>query len=94
MRFAPLLVVALLAAAPAAAQSQFWRVTGVEPGDVLNIRETPDPEGAIVGGIPANARRVRGFGCEETAAGQGWCRVKYGDVVGWSRARYLRPAEE
>lgn len=90
MRFA-LLLFGLAAVQPAAAADAF-RVIGVDPGDVLHIREQPDAEAAIVGAIPSDARRVRGFGCtSETPSGRGWCRVKSGDVVGWVRQKYMRP---
>ncbi len=95
MRLAGLLALALLAALPALAQEpprESWRVTGVAADDVLNIRETPDLEAPILGRIPPDARRIRGFGCEAAEpGGQEWCRVKYGDAVGWVRGRYLRP---
>jgi hypothetical protein len=93
VRSATLLVVAL-AAAPAAAQStqEFFRVTEIRRGDSLSIRERPDADGAVVARIPANTRHVRGFGCtNETPSGHTWCRVKYGDAVGWARRRYLAP---
>lgn len=95
MRFAALVLLVTLAVLPAAAQEpprETWRVTGVAPDDVLNIRETPDPNAPILGRIPPDARGIRGFGCEDAGpGGQEWCRVKYGDAVGWVRGRYLSP---
>lgn len=85
-----LLTVFLLAAGPAAADS--FRVSDVRRGDVLSIRERPDAAAAVIERIPWNARGIRGFGCtNETPSGRTWCRVKYHDVVGWARRRYLQP---
>jgi len=59
---------------------------------VLHVRDRPEADAEVVARIPRNARGVRGFGCtNETPSGYTWCRVKYGDVVGWARRRYLQP---
>lgn len=82
---------ALAAASPVLAAESF-QVIGVDPGDVLHIREQPDAEAPIAGAIPSDARQVRGFGCTSgTPSGRAWCRVKFGDVVGWVRQRYVKP---
>ena len=83
---------ALGAATAAHAQAQYFRVVGVPPGDVLNIREQPDAQARLVATVPFRVRRVRGFGCTtDTPTGRSWCRVKYGDAVGWTSGIYLRP---
>jgi SH3-like domain-containing protein len=83
---------ALGAATAAHAQAQYFRVVGVPPGDVLNIREQPDAQARLVATVPFRVRRIRGFGCTtDTPTGRSWCRVKYGDAVGWTRQIYLRP---
>jgi SH3-like domain-containing protein len=84
---------AAFGAAPAVhAQAQYFRVVGVAPGAVLNIREQPDAEARLVATVPFRVRRIRGFGCTtNTPTGRSWCRVKYGDTVGWTREIYLRP---
>ena len=54
---------AAFGAAPAVhAQAQYFRVVGVAPGDVLNIREQPDAEARLVATVPFRVRRIRGFG--------------------------------
>ena len=86
-----LAVLALTLGAAEAAPESF-RVSGIERGSVLHVRERPEAEAEVVARIPRNARGVRGFGCtNETPSGYTWCRVKYGDVVGWARRRYLQP---
>lgn len=81
-----------LSAGAASADPEFFRAADLARGAALTIRERPDTEAPAVGGIPWNARGIRGFGCtNETPSGHTWCRVKYGDAVGWARRRYLQP---
>lgn len=40
-----------------------YRVVGVAPGDVLNIRSEPDPQSVKVGEIPPNGNCIRNLGC-------------------------------
>ncbi len=85
-------VALFLSGAFAAHAVETFRPTGIEPGSTLSIREGPGSDEPVVGKIPWNARGIRGFGCtNETPSGLTWCRVKYGDVVGWARRRYLQP---
>jgi len=42
----------------------FYQVTGVAAGDVLNIRAEPDPHSAKVGVIPPDGICVRNLGCK------------------------------
>jgi uncharacterized protein YraI len=82
---------ALLLLVPLSAQSKpaTYRVVGVARGDSLNIRELPDAESDLIGQVPRNGR-VRGFGCtDETRNRVSWCRVKYGNVVGWVREKFV-----
>ncbi len=82
----------LLGASAALAAPESFRVSGIEPGAVLHIREQPDGDAPEVARMPWNARRIRGFGCtNETPSGFTWCRVRYGGQVGWARRRYLQP---
>ncbi len=81
----------LLAAAPALARQELYRVVGIARGDQLNIRERPDADSDIIGAIPPNARRIQGFGCtDDTPSRQAWCRVRYNGVVGWVRETFIR----
>ncbi|MEA3277531.1 MAG: SH3 domain-containing protein [Pseudomonadota bacterium] len=41
----------------------FYQVTGVAAGDVLNIRAKPDPHAAKVGEIPPDGTCIRNLGC-------------------------------
>lgn len=65
-----------------------WRVVGVSPDDVLNMRETPSPRGFVVGEIPFDADGLRNLGCLD---GQNWCKVRYRGQEGWVNGRFLRP---
>jgi uncharacterized protein YraI len=88
----PRLAAGLLALMVLSAQASptYYRVVGVKRPDRLNIRERPDPDSDLIGQIPADARRVRGFGCtDDTASRTRWCRVKYGAVVGWVRGTFV-----
>ncbi|MDQ4136987.1 MAG: SH3 domain-containing protein [Pseudomonadota bacterium] len=84
-----LLALLVLAASPAVARQELYRVVGIARGDQLNIRERPDAD--VIGAIPPNTRRLQGFGCtDNTPSRQAWCRVKYNGVVGWVRETFIR----
>lgn len=90
--FRMVLAALALTAGAADAAAETFRVSGIGRGSVLHVRERPDAAAEIVASVPRNARGVRGFGCtNETPSGYTWCRVKYGDAVGWARRRYLQP---
>ena len=59
-------------------------VTGVRPGDALNIRERPEARSAVIGRLPPDAR-----GVEVVAEQDGWARVNTAERSGWVNARYL-----
>lgn len=70
-----------------------WQVTGLVPGDTLNIRSGPSANDTIVVKIDEGAV-VRNLGCRPVA-GARWCKVQLqGDAntVGWASGRYLREA--
>lgn len=78
---------------PALAEPDFWSVTGVPEGDVLNIRKLPSADAAQVGAI-GNGDRVQNLGCEQHH-GSRWCKIRLLDEmggVGWVNARYLTEA--
>ena len=86
------LLVAAASLARAQEQPESFRVSDIEPGSTLSVRDRPDAEAEVVAKIPWNARGVRGAGCTtETPSGRTWCRVKYKGAVGWARRRYLQP---
>lgn len=65
-----------------------FRVAGVDPADVLNIRNGPSPDYQSVGGIPSDSHGITITGpCQNE-----WCPVKHRTLVGWVNRRYL--AEE
>ena len=65
-----------------------WRVVGVTPNDVLNMRQTPSPRGFVIAEIPFDAGGLRNLGCQD---GQNWCKVRYRGQEGWVNGRFLRP---
>lgn len=98
----------LALAAPTLADADgpdFFRVTGVAAGDVLNIRAAPDAGAAKIGEIAPGADGLRNLGCEgglgfadwerateaERAAARAsrWCRVAYRGGEGWVAGRFL-----
>jgi hypothetical protein len=69
----------------------FWEVTGVGPGDQLNVRHEPSTAGRIVARVD-NGRVLRNRGCR-MSDGQRWCSVEAADdaaVRGWVAGRFLR----
>lgn len=69
----------------------FWKVTGVDSDDRLNIRSSPSVSAALVASV-TNATVLRNLGCRKVGQSR-WCRV--GSLVddgvdGWVNARFLR----
>jgi uncharacterized protein YraI len=65
-----------------------YRVRGVAPYDVLNVRRGPSEEHVQIAAIPPSGRRVEITGqCRAD-----WCPIRYGGVTGWVNSYYL--AEE
>jgi SH3-like domain-containing protein len=50
----------------------------------LNVRETPDLKGLVLGTLPPNTTELSVGTCTS-----GWCEVRCKAVKGWSRDRYL-----
>lgn len=83
----------------------YYRVSGVSPGSVLNLRAGPSVEAAVLARIPAGATGLRNLGCEgglsfaewsaateaEREAGRRrrWCRVEYRGTEGWAAGWFL-----
>lgn len=62
-----------------------FRVAGVDPSDVLNIRNGPSADYDTVGGIPSDSRGITITGpCQND-----WCPVKHRLLAGWVNRRYL-----
>jgi hypothetical protein len=70
----------------------FWQVTGLTPGDTLNLREQPSTQAMVLlKFFPGQI--LRDLGCTMTG-GQQWCQVQAPDWTsprGWVAARYLTP---
>lgn len=83
-----MLALALLIAAPAAAQDlpAHYRVTGVAAWDVLNIRAEPDARAAILGSLRPDATRIEVTGLSPDGR---WAQVNTGEGSGWVALRYL-----
>ncbi len=69
----------------------FYTVSGLTPGDTLNVRSQPSTQGAVIARLSQGAR-VQNLGCQQTGSTR-WCRIRTTggvDVTGWVNARYLR----
>lgn len=65
-----------------------YKVTGVRPYDVLNVRRGPSEQHTTVASIPPTGRRLEITGqCQAD-----WCPIRYGNVKGWVNRYYI--AEE
>jgi uncharacterized caspase-like protein/uncharacterized protein YraI len=70
-----------------------FRVVGVEPWDVLNVRGSPKADAQIRSKIPANATKVEVRQCEGVGDDK-WCAVSYAGTVGYASARFLLHMEK
>ena len=84
----------------------YWAVTGIAPGGVLDIFAEPSTDAPKLGAIPSDGRRLENLGCineptyqewlamseEERlqAAERRWCRIRYQGVAGWVRSKFLK----
>jgi hypothetical protein len=82
-----------------------FNVRGVNPNDVLFLRERPTANSPKVGQVPYNGKKLRNEGCSavrdgkilpdsDLNTGPFWCRVRFGPVEGWANARYPIEASE
>lgn len=79
---------------PAATAAAVSVVTGLAPGDLLNIRATASPTGKVMARMPVGSP-LKTFGCEDVN-GHKWCRVEAVEdarLAGWTPARYLQTTE-
>jgi uncharacterized membrane protein len=84
--------VCLLSELADAAEPGFYAVTGVASGDVLNIREEPDANAAIVESLEPGASPVEILETITKGGGE-WGRVLAGDGNGWVSMRFLDPVD-
>ncbi|ODT17647.1 MAG: hypothetical protein ABS35_25355 [Kaistia sp. SCN 65-12] len=69
----------------------FWEVTGVPPGDRLNLRAGASSNEAVLG-TARNGAILRNLGCRMNGSTR-WCRVESRDGTrGWVAGRFLREA--
>lgn len=76
-------------ATPALATQEYilptlFDVSGVSPGDVLNIRAEPNARAPILGTLAPGAPRI-----EVVEERGGWARINTGEGTGWVSMRYL-----
>lgn len=80
--------------AGAGSTSAYMMVTGLRPGDNLNVRGGPST-GFAVRYTLRTGEVVRNLGCSPEVGGMVWCRVhRLSDPgsAGWASARYLEPS--
>lgn len=78
---------------PPPAEPDYWTVSGLRPGDTLNVRDAPSTSGRIISTV-VQGERLRNLGCTDTGRGR-WCQIRttVGRVVtGYVSARYLTPS--
>ncbi|MBV0910926.1 hypothetical protein [Anianabacter salinae] len=88
------LVPALLAGLAFPATAQEFSVTGVAPGDTLNIRadimaHDSYADAPLIGVIAPDAQGVRGTGRSVMLNGSTWREVRSGGVTGWVNDAFL-----
>ncbi|HMQ57150.1 MAG TPA: SH3 domain-containing protein [Rhizobiaceae bacterium] len=69
----------------------FWQISGLRGGDLLNIRTGPSTADEVIRRLPEGSV-VRNLGCRNVS-GQRWCKVEATvrpRTVGWASARFLR----
>lgn len=85
-----LIAASLCPAGARAAEEVLAIVTGLAPGDLLNVRAAASPLGHTKTRLP-NGSAVKNFGCGEFGGYQ-WCKVEVvdqPDIGGWVPGRYL-----
>lgn len=82
------LICALLCGTAATAQTlpQLYDVTGVEAGDVLNIRATASASAEIIGTLARDAQRVEVVAVNDAGT---WGQVNTVESSGWVNLRYM-----
>jgi uncharacterized membrane protein len=71
-------------------KSPSFRVEGVAPGDVLNIRSSPDADSPLLGAIPSGTAKIDGLGTPQQNGSTTWQQVRFRQAVGWVNARFLK----
>jgi len=64
---------------------RYARVVGIRWDDTLAVRTGPSTRYMRLGDLPPNATGIEVLECRSN----GWCRIRYGTLVGWSYSKYL-----
>jgi len=64
---------------------RYARVSGIRWDDTLAVRTGPSTRYRRIGDLPPDATGVEILECTRK-----WCRIRYGNLIGWSYAKYLR----
>jgi uncharacterized membrane protein len=67
-----------------------YDVSGVNAGDVLNVRTLPNADSDIIGELPPGAVSVEVVAWSRKSE---WALVNAGDTAGWVSARFLEPSQ-
>ena len=70
---------------PAHSSNRYARVTGIRWNDTLAVRSGPSTRYMRIGNLAPDASGIKILECTRR-----WCRIRYGNLVGWSYAKYLR----
>jgi hypothetical protein len=84
----------------------YWAVTGITAGGVLDIFAEPSTGAQKLGAIPSDGKKLQNLGCiheptyqewlamgeeeRRQAAERRWCRIRYGSIDGWVRGKFLK----
>ncbi len=63
-----------------------WKVVNVAAHDSLNVRTGPGVGYSKIGAIPSGSACV----LKSSECKGKWCRVAYGELIGWVNTGYLR----
>ncbi len=70
---------------PSYGTGRYARVYGIRWDDTLAVRTGPSTRYRRIGDLPPNASGIEILECRYR-----WCRIRYGNLTGWSSAKYLR----
>lgn len=71
------------------AERVLYRVSGLKPGEVLEVRAAPAAGKRVVGTIPAHGKDIRVTGVGSVEGSTVWLPVRLGQLTGWVDSRYL-----
>ncbi len=69
------------------------KVTGVAVDDVLNVRQSSNPNSDIIGELASDSSGIKVLKCQRRESGGTWCKIKYRDsiatMIGWVNSRFI-----